>query len=191
MAALLSPRLWLAIAAAALLAWSHTSAYRLGGNGARADLAEYKALQAEQWRKQADLTTAALIEARARDAQIDRLGRELATTIATNAEDAIHDQQVHQARLARADAAAASLRDQLSTIASAYAGARDKAIAGADAAADLASARAAAGVLADLLGRCDSRAGARAAFADAAHAAGGRCERDYDAARAVGVKADE
>jgi hypothetical protein len=37
------------------------------------------------------------------------------------------------------------------------------------------------GVLADVLGRADRRAGILAAYADAAHAAGLKCERDYDA----------
>lgn len=37
------------------------------------------------------------------------------------------------------------------------------------------------GVLADVLGRADRRAGLLAAYADAAHVAGLKCERDYDA----------
>jgi hypothetical protein len=37
------------------------------------------------------------------------------------------------------------------------------------------------GVLADVLGRVDRRAGVLAAYADAARAAGLKCERDYDA----------
>jgi hypothetical protein len=38
-------------------------------------------------------------------------------------------------------------------------------------------------VLTELYQRCDERTGKIAAFADAAHAAGQRCQRDYDTAR--------
>lgn len=47
--------------------------------------------------------------------------------------------------------------------------------------ADRAAAADAIGVLADVLGRADRRAGLLASYADAARAAGLKCERDYDA----------
>lgn len=41
------------------------------------------------------------------------------------------------------------------------------------------------GVLADVLGRADRRAGILASYADAARAAGLKCERDYDALKSM------
>ena len=40
---LINPRLWLSLALATALAWTHWQAYNLGGNSARAQLAQYQA----------------------------------------------------------------------------------------------------------------------------------------------------
>lgn len=148
-------------------------------------LREVKLEHAVVLRDIANKTAAALVEARARDAQIDKLGKTLASTIKANEKEAQDAQREHNARLARADARAASLHDQLATISGAYTRARDKAASASELASDIAAAHAALGVLAELYRRSDQRAGARAAFADAAHASGARCERDYDAAEAL------
>lgn len=180
-----SPKLWAGVLVAAGLAWTHHLAFERGGDKARVELANAKATHATVLKGLAEKTSAALAEARDKDAQIDRLRDSLAATIQQNEKEARDAQKDFDARVARADARAASLHDQLTTIASAYTGARDKAASAADLADELTATRATAGMLAELLGRCDRRAGARATFADAAHASGGRCERDYDSAQAV------
>lgn len=180
-----SPKLWAGILMVAGLAWTHHLAFERGGDKARVELADAKAAHAAVLKGLAEKTSAALAEARDKDAQIDRLRDSLVTTIHKNEKEARDAQKDFDARVARADARAASLHDQLTTIANAYTGARDKAASAADLADELTATRAAAGMLAQLLGRCDRRAGARATFADAAHASGGRCERDYDAAKSA------
>ena len=169
--------LWAWIVAIALLAaW---------GMAQRTQLYAERAAHAQKLAEIAGLTAAALQEARAQDAEIDRLSRALQTTFDTREKEDRHEVQAAAARAAAAESRAASLHDQLRTIARAYTGARDKADDAATLAADLAAARSAVGVLADVYERTDRRAGKIAVFADAAHAAGKRCERDYDAARAA------
>ncbi len=109
--------------------------------------------------------------------------RELQAIIDRQDQEARHAQIDHQKRIDAADAAAASLRDQLKTISRAYTSQRDAANAAAATAAVGPPAGDAIEVLADVLGRCDARAGVYAAAADAAHAAGLACEGAYDAAR--------
>ena len=179
------PKLWAGVLVVAGLGWTHHLAFERGGDKARVELADAKAVHSTVLKGLAEKTAAALVEARDKDAQIDRLRDYLAATIQQNEKEARDAQKDFDARVARADARAASLHDQLTTIASAYTGARDKAASAADLADELTATRATAGMLAELLGRCDRRAGARATFADAAHASGGRCERDYDSAQAV------
>lgn len=108
----------------------------------------------------------------------------LTATIDTNAKEARRVQTILTADRDRARAAERLVREQLATIASRY---RALGAAGADTAAagQQPPAGDAIGVLAHLLGRADERAGILAAAADAAHAAGAACERDYDTARAA------
>lgn len=92
------------------------------------------------------------------------------------------DAQDKELAAARADAgrnlaAADQLRNDNAAAAQRWRAALDHSAAGSDcqAAGD------AIGVLADVLGRADRRAGILASYADAARAAGLKCERDYDA----------
>jgi hypothetical protein len=89
------------------------------------------------------------------------------------------DRKLAQARAdaGRNDAAAGQLRAQLADTARQWRDALDHPATGRECAA----AGDAIGVLADVLGRADRRAGVLAAYADAAHAAGLKCEADYDA----------
>ena len=106
----------------------------------------------------------------------------LTATLETNAKETRRVQATLTADRDRARAAERRLREQLATITSRY---RTLDATGADStpAGKQSPAGDAIGVLADVLGRADRRAGVLAAFADAAHAAGAACERDYDAAR--------
>ena len=108
----------------------------------------------------------------------------LTATLETNAKETRRVQATLTADRDRARAAERRLREQLATITSRY---RTLDATGADStpAGKQSPAGDAIGVLADVLGRADRRAGVLAAFADAAHAAGAACERDYDAARAA------
>ena len=108
----------------------------------------------------------------------------LTATLETNAKETRRVQATLTADRDRASAAERRLREQLATITSRY---RTLDATGADStpAGKQSPAGDAIGVLADVLGRADRRAGVLAAFADAAHAAGAACERDYDAARAA------
>jgi hypothetical protein len=89
------------------------------------------------------------------------------------------DRKLAQARAdaGRNDAAAGQLRAQLADTARQWRDALDHPATGreCEAAGDAIS------VLADVLGRADRRAGVLAAYADAAHAAGLKCEADYQA----------
>lgn len=89
------------------------------------------------------------------------------------------DQELQAARrdAARNSDAAGQLRTQLAETAQRWRAAFSDSAPGSDGAA----AADAIGVLADVLGRADRRAGVLAAYADAARAAGLKCERDYDA----------
>ena len=106
----------------------------------------------------------------------------LTATLETNAKETRRVQATLTADRDRARAAERRLREQLATITSRY---RTLDATGADStpAGKQSPAGDAIGVLADVLGRADRRAGVLAAFADAAHAAGAACERDYDSAR--------
>ena len=108
----------------------------------------------------------------------------LTATLEANAKETRRVQSTLTADRDRARAAERRLREQLATITSRY---RTLDATGADStpAGKQSPAGDAIGVLADVLGRADRRAGVLAAFADAAHAAGAACERDYDAARAA------
>ena len=108
----------------------------------------------------------------------------LTATLETNAKETRRVQATLTADRDRARAAERRLREQLATITSRY---RTLDATGADStpAGKQSPAGDAIGVLAHLLGRADERAGILAAAADAAHAAGAACERDYDAARAA------
>lgn len=108
----------------------------------------------------------------------------LTATIDTNAKEARRVQTILTADRDRARAAERLVREQLATIASRYR-ALGTPSANPAAAGQQPPAGDAIGVLAHLLGRADERAGILAAAADAAHAAGLACERDYDAARAA------
>ena len=108
----------------------------------------------------------------------------LTATIDTNAKEARRVQTILTADRDRARAAERLVREQLATIASRYR-ADGTPSANPAAAGEQPPAGDAIGVLAHLLGRADERAGILAAAADAAHAAGAACERDYDTARAA------
>ena len=106
----------------------------------------------------------------------------LTATLETNAKEARRVQTILTADRDRARADERLVREQLATITSHY---RALGAAGADStpAGEQPPAGDAIGVLAHLLGRADERAGILAAAADAAHAAGAACERDYGTAR--------
>ncbi|MDR0275945.1 MAG: DUF2514 family protein [Burkholderiaceae bacterium] len=136
----------------------------------------------------AESKAAAERQAREAETALSDKERALNVTLANHAQERAHEQLDHQERLAAAHAANRGLREQLAAIQSAYSrGAPDST---ARPAAGQPPAAAAVGVLADLLGRCESRATAVAAFADAAHAAGAACQQDYEAARLATMTGD-
>ena len=108
----------------------------------------------------------------------------LTATLEANAKETQRAKFAIAADRDRARAAEHRLRDQLATLVQRYR-ADGTPSANPAAAGQQPPAGDAIGVLADVLGRADRRAGVLAAFADAAHAAGAACERDYDAARAA------
>lgn len=148
----------------------------------RTDYAQYRA-QAERSAADAAQAQAELLaQARAKDAEITQREQDLAQAI--ESQTAAAEQAATLAADKRdADRAAASLRDQLATIAGAYRRQRDAPDSVATIASQCAPAGDSIGVLADVLQRADERAGALAAIADARGAAGQQCERAYDAAR--------
>lgn len=159
-------------AAAVLLLAALAGAQQLRISTARADLAEHIA-QAERDRAAG---ARAIAEQQRRHRDTERRAAEALQEI---------DHAHHQAEAAlradrdRAAAAAVRLRDQLAAL---------RPVAGPASAAGLAHPAAgsppagpAAGVLAELLGRCSEQLRAVAEHADAARAAGQRCERGWDA----------
>lgn len=150
----------------------------------RTEYAHYR-VDAERAATEAAQAQAALLEqARALDAEITSKEQDLAQAI--ESQTAAAEQAATLAADKRdADRAAASLRDQLATIAGAYRRARDSANPASTAASQCAPAGDAIGVLSDVLSRADARAGELAAIADARGAAGQQCERAYDAARSA------
>ena len=110
----------------------------------------------------------------------------LTATLEANAKETRRVQSTLTADRDRARAAERLVREQLAAVTSRY---RTLDATGADStpAGKQPPVGDAIGVLADVLGRADRRAGVLAAFADAAHAAGAACERDYDAARAASM----
>jgi len=150
-----------------------------------AKTAQYDDLQAEfsEYKLKTEKDRAdALQQALAREKALTAAEHKAQETIDYNSHEAQIETQKLKARVTAADAASRSLRQQLDAITGANA-AGNPAGSNADLAAQLTAARSTIGMLADLYGRCDRRAGARAEFADAAHAAGGRCEQDYAAAQ--------
>lgn len=181
-----APRAWSA------LAWS--AAFVLLGAafvGQREITASVEVRLAEAKTENARLSAAyAQAEANARQQALEHeraiaaKEQTLTATLETNAKETRRVQATLTADRDRARAAERRLREQLATITSRY---RTLDATGADStpAGKQSPAGDAIGVLADVLGRADRRAGVLAAFADAAHAAGAACERDYDAARAA------
>jgi len=149
---------------------------------------KYKREQADRYAELESQRADALQTALDNETQVATLERALQETISHNAQEA-HDAQVEYRQKISVAAAAAERRvrdEQRAAVARVLAaGDPGAADATADPAAQLAAARATVGVLSELYERCDSRAGTRAEFADAAHAAGARCEQDYDSARSA------
>lgn len=173
---LLNGRLWGGIAAAVVLAAYTWLIYDQGGSGARIELANLKASNAEQGRLAA-LARAKETEDRRREdaARQDRQDKE-----AQDGQDRID--------LARADADRAGaellrLREQLA----AYRGAVRGPAAPAQPTAAGPAAETALDLLADLLSGSAGALVEVARFADAAHAAGTTCERSADAMSAPAV----
>lgn len=161
--------LYLGLAAALVLgylAWEHHIDARGDARGAARVQAQWNAATIQQ--QQVDLRAS---EANAKETQ-RRLDRQKEN------QDA-QDKQLAAARDAagRNGADADRLRDQNATVAKQWRDALGYTATGGEcpAAGD------AIGVLADVLGRADRRAGVLASVADAARAAGLKCERDYDA----------
>ena len=180
----LIPTWVIALAAALVGALIAAGAQQMRVSALKTEHAEYNAEQAALWRKQADLTAEAHKLALEADRAAIQREHELTATIELNAKEAKNAQTRIAADRDRALTSERSLRKQLDAIAQRY---RALVAAGADspAAGQQPPAGDPIGVLADVLGRADRRAGVLAAFADAAHAAGLACERDYDAARAA------
>lgn len=143
---------------------------------AAAQFADYRAAQE---------TLNAQVRAEALVAERTATAREhaLAAQLEQQEADARHAQTQYQTNLDAAHAAAGSLREQLATVARGYRALRDAPDHAAGAVRERAAAADAVGMLADLLAGADARAGALAAFADAAHAAGAACERAWASAR--------
>jgi hypothetical protein len=168
--ALLNPRLWLWLGAFLLACAVVGVIYRAGGASARADLAEFKAAQAEAGRLAAQSRTREEAAARAQEGQW-QAGYD------QGARDGQKALDVARADAGRAGAERDRLRDQLTTYRAAVRrAAADPASAAAGPAADTAL-----DLLADLLGRGAGALVDVAAFADAAHAAGNTCQRSADA----------
>lgn len=177
MVTLLNPRTWLALGATIVLAVIVGVIYRAGGDSARADLAEFKAAQAEAGRlamQQREREQAAIREREAtwqdqfdKGARDGRKAREVALADAGRAQSALE-------RVRRENAA---LRTAIRSAA-----------AGAGAAPAGLPAGSPAGVPADMLDRLrdrverlGARAGVYARFADLSHAVGTTCQRNVDA----------
>lgn len=163
----------------------------LGGGLQQIRVASVKTQLAELRTQHAQLVADAALAKAAAHAQALAIERELSDkqqalqdTIDQQDEDARHAETQRLAAAAAHTATERRLRDRLDTIARAASAAdRVKTIDDSRAAAQRETASAASGVLAELLGRCSERAGIVARYADAAHAAGQRCERAYDTAR--------
>lgn len=155
-------------------------------SGLKADLAQvernHAALVAESQ------TRVAMAEAEARRIDNERADTERALRgqIDKLTQEAATNAETYKTRLAAADRAGASLRDQLATIGRALS-ASNRVAAGdaATIARQREAAREAARVLAELYRQSDERAGTRARYADQAAAAGLTCERAYEAALSV------
>lgn len=158
-------RLWLGLAAVALLVVSHGWAFRRGEAAVQvrwdAAVSAERALALEQAQTNARETLRRL---EAQDANQRALDARLAVARA----DAERNRTDAERLREQAAAAAAAWRARLG----------DSPSAG-----DLEAAGAALAVCADLLGRADRRAGELAEFADASRAAGLKCAADYDALR--------
>jgi len=112
---LANPRLWIALAIAAALSWSHWQAYSLGGSEARADLAQY---QADTWQAIAQLNTDAattLANERAKTRKVEQALQ--AQTDKQNTQDAHHAKTIADlsARWRAAAGPAGRLRDPYAT----------------------------------------------------------------------------
>jgi len=162
MTALLNPRVWLAIALAAALAFSHFFVYRAGKANVRADLDAYRIAQQEA-RIFAD--RARTQRAEARQTAVDKEARDGQQQIA-NLEAERDAARADGDSLRSAIRAATSRAGTTPRIASAGPGQS-----GADP----------LGMFADLLERADSRAEAVAGYADRLRIAGTVCERSFDA----------
>ena len=165
MAILLNPRVWIALMLAAVLAFTHFSAYRAGRAAVREDFDAYKLSQAEQRtladraREQRNAARQAAIdeEARRAQSQIVALGRDLDTSRAAG-------QRLRNAILA----ALAALERSGSDTGSAGAGQGKPR-------GDTAR------LLAELLERADARAERVGKYADELAIAAHTCERSHDA----------
>ena len=163
MLALLTPRFWIGLALVGLLTFTHALVYRSGRAAVRA---QWNAEKVQQ--QQAAISEN---QTNAKETQ-RRLDQQQGNQNAQNA----------QLAAAKADAAlnaasADGLRSQLAITTKRWRDALgNPAIVG-----DREAAADAIGVLADVLGRADRRAGILASYADAAHAAGLKCQRDYEA----------
>lgn len=161
MAILLNPRVWLALALAGLLTFTHFAAYRSGKAAVRADFDAYKVDQANLTAK---AERAQRDEEARRNAERDQLIQE--------AQDA---QKNAQNDAAVAAAAADGLRQRVAALVSEARSnpgtfQRGPGKPSADA----------LDLLSNVLSRADAAAGDLAAYADRLRVAGSACERQYD-----------
>jgi hypothetical protein len=159
---LLNPKVWIAIAVAAALAFSHFFMYRAGRASLRGEFDAYKIAQQE----------ARILADRAQRTEEQRRAAAIAQE-AANAQtriSALEDDVRHAGAAAdglRAAAAGAASRSRASACSATASAAQP----GGDP----------LGLLVDVLGRADKRAGELAEYADRLRVAGIACERSYDA----------
>ena len=159
-------------------------------SGLKADLAQVERDHATLVAESQTRVAAAQSEARRIDNERADSERALRSQIDRLTQEAADAQKDYKTRLAAADRAGASLRDQLATIGRALsAGNRVAASDAATIARQREAAREAARVLAELYRQSDERAGVLAGYADQAAAAGLICERAYAAALSAVTRA--
>lgn len=164
MAAFLNPKICIAIAIAAALAFSHFFVYRSGKAEVRKDLDAYKIAQhelrilADRAQRTEEQRRAAAAAQEAQHAQAKIASLEDSLRLARTAADGVRDAAAGAASRARARACTAAPSPGKS---------------GEDP----------IGLLVDVLSRADERAGELAEYADRLGIAGIACERSYDALR--------
>ena len=166
MAILLNPRIWLALALAAALAFGGVFCYRAGKANVRADFDKYKIEQAAQTQR---AEVAARVEETRRESEKQKV-----------IDDAKIQTAAAQSAALDADAAALGLRKRIAALIASRATGNSSVAGGSsgkpsDDALD---------VLASVFYRTDSAAGELAAYADQLRIAGAACERFSDQLRA-------